>query len=116
MHNRILVASLAVALCTAPALAQDTTATFDITSWTMPTGFEILAVGRDHINFRRVDPASWLLFGIYAGRASSGELGTEFTRDWNELNQAGSFRNKGWDRGRPNDMECLSRSTDGMRT
>ena len=88
MPNRILVASLAATLCTAPALAQDTTAAFDITSWTMPTGFEILAGGRDHFNFRRVDPASWLLFGIYAGRASSGELRTEFTRDWSELNRA----------------------------
>jgi hypothetical protein len=88
VQNRILAASLAAALCTAPARAQDTTAAFDITSWTMPTGFEILAGGRDHFNFRRVHPASWLLFGIYAGRESSGELRAEFTRDWNELNRA----------------------------
>jgi hypothetical protein len=87
VQNHILVASLAAALCTAPARAQDTTATFDITSWTMPTGFEILAGGRDHFTFRRVDPANWLLFEFYTGRASSDELQTEFTRDWNDVNR-----------------------------
>jgi hypothetical protein len=87
VHNRILVASLAATACTAPVRAQDTTATFDITSWTMPTGFVTLPGGSDHFVFRRVDPANWLLFEVYAGRRSSDELQTAFTRDWNDVNR-----------------------------
>jgi len=63
--------------------------TFDRITYTEPQGFEPAPMGAsNHVSFRRVDPASWILFSIYAGRVRSRHLGAEFKFDWNDLNNA----------------------------
>jgi hypothetical protein len=42
---------------------EPSTKTFDATTFTVPRGFEYWE-NPDHVNFRRIDPANWLLFGI----------------------------------------------------
>jgi hypothetical protein len=63
-------------------------ATFDITTYTIPEGFEVLAGSTNHANFRRVDPGNWVLFGVYGSKASSGDLAKEFAADWSDLSGA----------------------------
>lgn len=61
-----------------------TTKTFDAVTFTVPAGFEFTE-SSDHVNFRRIDAANWLMFGIYKGRAATGNLSAEFAADWNDL-------------------------------
>ena len=77
MLPAVLGASLLLA---APELVK----TLDVTTFTVPSGFEFTE-SHDHVNFRRVDPGNWVMFGIYKGRDASRDLSAEFTADWNEL-------------------------------
>jgi hypothetical protein len=67
--------------------AAPATKTFDAVTFTVPAGFEFTE-SPDHVNFRRIDPTNWLMFGIYQGRIASGDLAAEFTADWNDLLRA----------------------------
>jgi hypothetical protein len=64
--------------------AAPATKTFDAVTFTVPAGFEFTE-SPDHVNFRRIDPTNWLMFGIYQARPATGDLSTEFTADWNDL-------------------------------
>ena len=90
--GRTLASTLAVAAISgggsafaAPAAMQ---MTFDVTTYTVPAGFELLEGGTTHANFRRVDSGNWLLFGVYGSRPSSGNLTADFAADWKDVSGA----------------------------
>ncbi len=74
-------------LAAALLVSEPATKSFDATTFTVPAGFEYWE-NPDHVNFRRIDPANWLLFAIYQSRPSSAAPAAEFNADWNDLLRA----------------------------
>jgi hypothetical protein len=74
-------------LAAALMVSQPATKSFDATAFTVPPGFEYWE-NPDHVNFRRIDPTNWLLFGVYQSRPAAGAAATEFAADWNDLLRA----------------------------
>ena len=78
-----MILFLAVALI----VSEPATKSFDATTFTVPAGFEYWE-NPDHVNFRRIDPANWLLFAVYQSRPANAAPAAEFKADWNDLLRA----------------------------
>jgi len=82
-----LMAGLGAAFATQSFGGPAAMKSFDRMTYVEPRGFEPAPLGSsNHVSFRRVDSASWILFSIYGSRPSSRGPAAEFRFDWNDLN------------------------------
>lgn len=58
--------------------------TFDIATFTTPNGWTEKQE-EDKISYSRIDGGSWAQMAIYKSSASSGNIESDFDKDWNEL-------------------------------